>query len=259
MKLHESLMPLVFTLIIVGTVAVVMVSGHATSEEQAAQAERIRAKIVSEARLVEAQADEARASADKARVDAIAYQASAPVRAWVWQGVLVSGGLAASVLMLGSACACVLWLTKRATLIYPTASGQWPLTVQRYFGGTIIHDANRAIGPSSVYHAPSWWERGLLWLTRGRGEAPQLTEPQVWHALPASETTMLQIARTAQQMAAVVAASHAHARAYVAPMLQAMHAEAREAAPVAELVAPRAELVQRLTQSAADFPELRKK
>jgi hypothetical protein len=38
-----------------------------------------------------------------------------------------------------------------------------------------------------------------------------------------------------------------------------MHAEAREAAPVAELAAPRAELVQRLAQTAADFPELRKK
>lgn len=253
MKLHESLMPLVFAVIIVGAVAVVMVSGHATSEEQAAQAERIRAKIASEARIVEAQADDARASADKARVDAIAYQASAPVRAWVWQGVLVSGGIAASVLMLGSACTLVLWLMKRATLIYPTASGQWPLTVRRYFGGTIIHDANRAIGPSSVYHAPSWWERGLLRLTRGR---LQLTEPQAWHALPASETTMLQVARTAQQMAAVVAASHAQARAHVAPMLQAMQTEA---APVAELVAPRAEWVQRLAQSAADFPELRKK
>ena len=95
----------------------------------------------------------------------------------------------------------------------------------------------------------------MLRLTRGR-VFTQLTEPQAWHALPASETTMLQIARTAQQMAAVVAASHAQARAGLAPMLHAMQTEVE---PVAELAAPRAELVQRLTQTAADFPELRKK
>jgi hypothetical protein len=254
MKLLESLMPSVFAAIIVGVVAVVMVSGRATSDEQAAQAERIRAKIAAETRIVEAQADEARASADKARVDALAYQASAPIRAWVWQVVLVSGSIAASVLMIGGACALVLWLMKRATLIYPTASGQWPLTVRRYLGGYIIHDANRAIGPSSVYHAPSWWERGLLRLTRGR---LQLTEPQAWHALPASEPTMLQVARTAQQMAAVVAASSGQGRASgVVPMLHAMQTETP---PAAELAAPRAELVQRLAQRAADFPELRKK
>ena len=246
-------MPLVFATLIVAAVAVVMVSGHATSEEQAAQAERIRARIAAETRIVEAQADEARASADKARMDATMQENIAPVRAWVWQGVLVSGGVAVSVLMIGSACALVLWLMKHATLIYPTASGQWPLLTQRYFGGTIVHDANRAIGPSSVYHAPSWWERGMLRLTRGR---LQLAEAQAWHALPASETTMLQIARTAQQMAAVVAASHAQARAGLAPMLHAMQTEVE---PVAELAAPRAELVQRLAQTAADFPELRKK
>ena len=113
----------------------------------------------------------------------------------------VGGGLAVLVLTVGAAFALVAWLNKRATSIYPNLAGQYPLVVKRLWNGVIVHDPNRALGPTTIYTAPSLWSAlfdGLL-----------ATQPEAIAQFPqpGSEQAMLQVASQANAIGVTAAAN----------------------------------------------------
>lgn len=98
------------------------------------------------ARAIERQAQLAQAQA---------VQAAKP--AMTARNTMMAFGVGAFVLILGvgSSFALIAWLNKRATSVYPNASGQYPVIIKKTWDGVIVHDANRAIGPTTVYTVPS--------------------------------------------------------------------------------------------------------
>ena len=139
------------------------------------------------------------AQADKAQADAEATRNALP--AATLRNMLLYTGVGVSVLVLavGSAFAAVAWLNKRATSVYPNDAGQYPVIVKRSWSGvTIVHDPNRALGPTTIYTAPS-----LAGMLSGRkGQLPAAQFP-----MPGSESSMLQLATQAQAVGLVAAAT----------------------------------------------------
>lgn len=90
----------------------------------------------------------------KAEADA----ASAATGAYSLRNILIASGLGTGALILcvGGAFAGIAWLNRRATSVFPNASGQYPVIVKRSWNGvTIIHDPNRALGPTTIYTTPT--------------------------------------------------------------------------------------------------------
>lgn len=156
----------------------------------------IAAQDESALRAVERQIVEAQA--DKARVEAEAVRQALPAAALRNMLVSTAAGVGALVLAVGSAFAVVAWLNKRATTIYPDSAGMYPVIVKRSWNGvTIVHDPNRALGPTTIYTAPSL--AGVLW---GHKPLPATCFPQ-----PGSEGAMLQLSTQAQAIGLVAAAT----------------------------------------------------
>ncbi len=146
-------------------------------------------------RVALAAADEAAAR----ELERQAVEAVGPALALRNTLMAVGAGVGALVLAVGSAFAAVAWVNKRATAVYPNSAGLYPVIVRRSLDGvTIVHDPNRALGPTTVYQVPTWLDR----LARGRiGDSPlQVSFPQ-----PGSEPAVMQI--TGQAQVAQIAAA----------------------------------------------------
>lgn len=109
--------------------------------------------------------EQARAQALKAQAEASREQAQA---ARVWLDVQAQAGaqqaeivarqigavglaLALALAMVGGAGAGITWLSTRAKVVYPTATGQWPLIVEAQPNGTTrIIDTSRALAPVTI-------------------------------------------------------------------------------------------------------------
>jgi hypothetical protein len=163
---------------------------EATRVVLAAQDESARRAI--ERQVVEAQAEQAWVEAEAVRS---ALPAATLRNTLMYMGV----GVGALVLVVGSAFACVAWLNKRATSVYPNNAGQYPVIVKRTWGGvTIVHDPNRALGPTTIYTTPS--VAGWVW-----DKARPLAAAQ----FPAAggEGSLLQLATQAQAIGLMAAAT----------------------------------------------------
>ncbi len=164
-----------------------------------AQATRVAlaAQDESARRAVERQILEA--EADKAAVDAQASRNALPAASL--RNTLIATGLGVGVLVLavGSAFAAVAWLNKRATSVYPNSAGLYPVIVRRSWNGvTIVHDPNRALGPTTIYSVPS--AVGLLLGQKERG-------PQAQFPTAGSENSLLQLSTQAQAIGLMAAAT----------------------------------------------------
>ncbi|MBN1886841.1 MAG: hypothetical protein JW850_02585 [Thermoflexales bacterium] len=112
----------------------------------------------------------------------------------------IGAGVGALVFVVGLAFAAVAWVNKRATAVYPNSAGLYPLIVRRFWNGvTIVHDGNRALGPTTIYTAPSL-ASGLLEAIGVRQGGAGAQFPQ-----PGSEPAVMQI--TGQAQVAQIAAA----------------------------------------------------
>jgi hypothetical protein len=143
------------------------------------------------------------AAADEAAVRELERQAAEAARpALVLRNTLAALGVGVGVLvlMVGSAFAVVALANKRATAVYPNSAGLYPLIVRRFWNGvTIVHDGNRALGPTTIYTTPSLTD-GLLGAMGVRPGGASAQFPQ-----PGSEPAMVQI--TGQAQVAQIAAA----------------------------------------------------
>lgn len=131
-------------------VSVSGVEGWGFSNPQArARAAEIELRAQVGAELARIQQDAARTNNEIARSSA----ASAVLRnTLAYFGV----GVGVLILAVGSAFAVVAWINKRATSVYPNSAGLYPVIVKRSWNGvTIVHDPNRALGPTTIYTTPS--------------------------------------------------------------------------------------------------------
>ncbi len=166
------------------------------------QAEANAARV---ALLAQQEAARAKALADKAAIDA---QAENDARAAAAMGKrLTYIGLGAGVLIacVGLALALVGWVNKRANETRPNAAGIFPVIVKPVAGGVIVHDPNRAIGPTTIYTTPSIAgavaERAGLPIGQATVDAP----------LSATEGAHVQIASQAQAVQLMSAATRPQA------------------------------------------------
>ncbi|MBN1889421.1 MAG: hypothetical protein JW850_15610 [Thermoflexales bacterium] len=142
------------------------------------------------------------AAADEASARELERQAVEAARpALALRNTLAALGVGAGALVLtvGLAFAAVAWVGKHASAVYPNGAGLYPVIVRRTWNGvTIMHDPNRALGPTTVYQVPTWLDR----LARGRaGDSPlRVSFPQ-----PGSEAAVVQI--TGQAQVAQIAAA----------------------------------------------------
>jgi hypothetical protein len=139
------------------------------------------------------------AQADKAWMEAEAMRQAVPAATLRNMLVYAGTGIGVVVLAIGSAFAVVAWLNKRATAVYPNGAGQYPVIVKRSWNGvTIVHDPNRALGPTTIYTTPSLVDVVL----RKGNQSPAAQFPA-----SGSEGSMLQLATQAQAIGLVAAAS----------------------------------------------------
>jgi len=161
--------------IVAAAVGGLMFSGLAARRDPAviaAIAEQERAK----AAKLNAQADVARAAADRAQVDAQAQAAALPAIVASIRMTALGVGIAVVIATVGIALAVVILATTRAITIYPNANGQWPIIADRRRGGALLLvDTSRALGPVMLIGADG-----------------------VKMPLPASEESALQLATQAQ-------------------------------------------------------------
>ncbi len=163
---------------------------EATRVAITAQDESARRAV--ERSILEAQADKAHAGAQAERN---ALPAATLRNALIYTGI----GVGVLVLAVGSAFAIVAWLNKRATSVYPNCAGQYPVIVKRSWNGvTIVHDPNRALGPTTIYTTPSVVGQLLRQSQTAQAQFPQ----------PGSEEAVRQI--TTQAQAGQVMAALAH-------------------------------------------------
>lgn len=163
---------------------------EATRVALAAQDESARRAI--ERQVVEAQAEKAWVEAEAARH---ALPAAALRNMLMYTGV----GVGTLVVVVGSAFALVAWLNKRATSVYPNSAGMYPVIVRRAWNGvTIVHDPNRAMGPTTIYTTPS--PMGLLLDKKA-------ALPSAHFPAAGSEGSLLQLATQAQAIGLVAAAT----------------------------------------------------
>ena len=144
-----------------------------------------------------AEADRVRQEAADRAADAAVARAAAQAEAAgtvpsaVARNTLVNVGLGvgAAILSVGAALALGAWLHRRAATVYPNAAGQYPLVLEknRRTGEVMVHDANRALGASTLY-TPA-------------GQAPR----QVSAPLAADSATQAQITTQAQAHQLLVA------------------------------------------------------
>jgi hypothetical protein len=163
---------------------------EATRVAMAAQDESARRAV--ERQIVQAQADKARTDAEAARN---ALPAATLRNALIYTGT----GTGVLVLAVGCAFAAVAWLNKHATSVYPNSAGMYPVIVKRSWNGvTIIHDPNRALGPTTIYTTP-----GPANLLLKKAEQ----KPAAQFPMAGSEGAMLQLATQAQAIGLVAAAT----------------------------------------------------
>jgi hypothetical protein len=165
--------------------------------------ERIRA----EAAIVQAQAEKANAEADlrreeveRVKVDTETARKAQPAAVASQALVYLSLGLGVLILCAGGTLTAIAWLAKQATSVYPNSAGQYPVIVRRSWNGVIVHDPNRAIGPTTIYTA-----QDLLPMLAARAG---LVSPDARCAGQGhSEGAQLQIASQAQAVALAAAAT----------------------------------------------------
>jgi hypothetical protein len=151
----------------------------------------------------------AQAQADQAWSEAEAARNALP--ATTLRNTLVATGIGTGtlVLVIGSALALVAWLNKRAACIYPNDAGIYPVIVRRTWNGTtIVHDPNRALGPTTIYTTPTIFNQ----LTAGQVATAQF--PQA-----GGENAMLQLSTQAQAVSLLAATTRNQNEAHQARQL----------------------------------------
>lgn len=167
------------------------IDAQATAISQAAKDAAIQ-------RAVETQ--KLQAQADKEKVEA---EATKQAQTWlVWRNRLIAGGIGLGVLLLcvGVASAAVKWLDKEASSIRPNQQGIYPVVVKNFRGGVVVHDPNRAIGPTTIYTLPGMVEN------MAHAANLQLAQPGVSSPMD-NEQAQLQITSQAQAIALLAAAT----------------------------------------------------
>ncbi|HEY4691111.1 MAG TPA: hypothetical protein VIK33_17505 [Anaerolineae bacterium] len=143
----------------------------AIAEQEQARAEQERARAAAE-----------RSQAAEAQTRADALRAALPSLTLSFRFVAIGIGTGLAVLLIGGSLAAVCWFNVRARVIYPNSAGQWPIVIERKFGGAL-------------------W---LVDTARGLGPVTQVDCDQATMPLPASEATALQIATQAQAATAMI-------------------------------------------------------
>ena len=151
--------------------------------------------------LAEQEAAAAKAKADKARIDADAENDARAAAAMGKRLTYIGLGAGVLIACVGLALAAVSWVNRRANETLPNAAGLYPVIVKPVAGGVIIHDPNRAIGPTTIYTTPSLagaaMERAGLPIGQATVDAP----------LSGSEGAHVQIASQAQAVQLMSAAT----------------------------------------------------
>jgi hypothetical protein len=97
----------------------------------------------------------------------------------------------------------VAWLNKRATSVYADEKGLYPVVIRRSWNGiTIVHDPNRALGPTTIYTAPSLTSALLEMLKIRQDRALGVQFP-----LPGSEDTLRRLSSQAHGIQLMSAAT----------------------------------------------------
>ncbi len=164
-----------------------------------AEATRVALAARDESAMRAIQRQAMQAEADQARVEAQAAaqaQSALVVRNWL---TALGVGLGGAILCVGLATALTAWVNKKACSIYPNAAGQYPVLVKPVTGGVIVHDPNRAIGPTTIYTLPN-----LPGAVAERAGWP-LGKVQVEAPLSAGEAAHIQIASQAQAVGLMAA------------------------------------------------------
>ena len=132
-------------------VSVAGVEGWGFSNPQA----RARADAIELQAQVDAELARIKQESAKTNNEIASASASAAI---LRNAIIYSGtGLAVAVLAIMGAFSLGHWIDKRATSIHADANGIFPVIVKRSWNGvTIVHDPNRAIGPTTIYTAPSF-------------------------------------------------------------------------------------------------------
>jgi len=175
-------------------------SMHDPVREAEATRVAIAAQDETAQRAVERQITQAQA--DKAKVEAEAARNALPAITLRNTLIYTGSGVGVVVLLVGSAFAVVAWMNKRATAIYPNTAGLYPVIVKRSWNGvTIVHDPNRALGPTTLYTTP-----GLASMAFDKLGLP-CEQPMAAFPSPGSEQAMLQVATQAQAVGLMTAAT----------------------------------------------------
>ena len=174
---------------VVAVVTIVVMASCAPSQQDYADADRIRQQT----------ADEAAAAAQRRQAEAVeieAAQRALPARvardAMLQGAIGLAGALGLMVLLVGGAAAVVAWLNVRASVVYPNRAGQYPVVVKHngVTGQTLVYDPSRAVGPVAVISAPNIVQQRLL----GSGESVAALPIGTDHETQARITTQAQAA-----------------------------------------------------------------
>lgn len=176
------------------------------------EAARIKAQGEADALRLQAQtqAEAARqataANAARAQVELETAQAA---KAGVITGQTVAAvglGLGLAILAVGLSLAAVTYFNKRAGLVFPTASGQFPLVKVWGPGWSGLIDPNRSTG-TVIVKTPTKADRLVAQVARLRGRPVELAGPQVDQPTALSEAGILQLAAQATAAGMTVAAT----------------------------------------------------
>ncbi len=171
-------------------------SGRIYNPEAEAEATRTTLRALDESRERQAQQQ---TRARQAEVEAEAAEAARDALVWRNRLLALALGLGGGIVICGGALALVTWAQKCAAVIYPNASGQYPLVVTRGWGWAALHDPARGLGPATVYQTPTLLDQiAEIVLAIQQRRAPALPQPEASFPATADNGTMLQIATQAQ-------------------------------------------------------------
>lgn len=88
--------------------------------------------------------------AEQTRTELAAAQQLQPANLIAGWLLRIGGAAAIAILLIGVASTVVIYLRRKAQLVYPNAAGQYPLLYINTTGGVTIQDPNRAFGPTTT-------------------------------------------------------------------------------------------------------------
>jgi len=151
------------------------------------------------------------ARAEQAWLNVKESEAALPAVTLRNQLIYTSVGISIAVLVIGGALALVVWLNRKASEIRPNEAGLYPVIVRTVFGGVLLHDPNRGMGPTTVYRTPTWFDAlANLVFTLRNVKPPEwmsTTPPTASYPAPADAQMMDRIAERAAAVQLTAAAT----------------------------------------------------